>query len=227
MRRFRQGETAVRRDLFRDRVWSAHALRVVADGPEALVLGCWPGTQMFAPTTWIDWLQTGDETARSRAIPQLACGHWQLGSWSWRSTAHLQWVPPEAWFSVHAFYEPTDGHRLTHWYVNFQQPMRRTAIGFDTFDLLLDLVIEPDLSRWTWKDEDEYAHGRRLGVVSEADHRAVQMAREEATAMIVEGTGPFASDAGWRNWRSEPHWPSPSLPTDTLTLGLPRPSGSG
>lgn len=48
--------------------------------------------------------------------------------------------------------------------------MRRTAIGFDTFDLLLDLVISPDLSQWTWKDEDEYTHGRRLRVVSESDH---------------------------------------------------------
>ncbi|MFF4507443.1 DUF402 domain-containing protein [Streptomyces sp. NPDC001401] len=221
MREWRPGETAVRRDVFRGQVWSAHALRVVEDGTQALVLGCRPGAEALAPTTWIEWLLTGDETARARALPHLAGGHWQLDRWSWRSTALLQWVPPEAWFSVNAFYDPSDGHQLSYWYVNFQQPMRRTAIGFDTFDLLLDLVIAPDLSQWRWKDEDEYAHGRRLGVVSEADHRAVEKAREEATAMIEERTGPFAADAVWRNWRSEPHWPSPSLPTGTLTVGLP------
>jgi hypothetical protein len=218
MRRFRPGETAVRRDLFRDKVWSALALRVVADGPEAFVLGCRPGAEMRAPTTWIDWLLTGDETARSQAVPDLACGQWQLGRWSWRNTAHLQWVPSDAWFSVNAFYDPTDGHQLTHWYVNFQHPMRRTAIGFDTFDLLLDLVIEPDLSRWTWKDEDEYAHGRRLGVVSEAEHRAVEEAREEALAMIEARVGPFAADEGWRHWRFAPEEPAPALPSDALSV---------
>ncbi|MGW2719947.1 DUF402 domain-containing protein [Streptomyces sp. NPDC001492] len=217
---FRPGETAVRRDVFRDKVWSAHALRVVEDGPEALVLAGRPGAELLAPTTWIEWLLTGDERARVRALPNLADGHWRLDRWSWRSTAHLQWVPSHVWFSVHAFYDPSDGHQLAHWYVNFQRPMRRTAIGFDTFDLLLDLVIAPDLSQWSWKDEDEYAQGRRLGVVTEADHRAVGEAREEATAMVEERSGPFAAAAGWRNWRSEPDWPAPALPADTLTAGL-------
>ncbi|NUQ99244.1 MAG: DUF402 domain-containing protein [Streptomyces sp.] len=218
MRRFLPGETAVRRDVFRERVWSALALRVVADAPEALVLGCRPGAEMRAPTNWIDWLLTGDATARSRAVPDLARGQWQLGRWSWRDTAHLQWVPADAWFSVNAFYDPADGHRLTHWYVNFQHPMRRTAIGFDTFDLLLDLVISPDLSQRTWKDEDEYAHGRRLGVVSESDHLAVEESRAEAVAMIEARLGPFAPDAGWRDWDSAPDQSAPELPADALSV---------
>ncbi|MGW2515590.1 DUF402 domain-containing protein [Streptomyces sp. NPDC001617] len=219
MRRFELGETAVRRDLYRDRVWSAAALRVVEDGPEALVLCCRPGAELLVPTTWIEWLLTGDETARSRAIPNLAGGDWRLDRWSWRDTAHLQWIPPDTWFSVNAFYEPSGDHPLTHWYVNFQHPMRRTALGFDTFDLLLDLVIDPDLAHWAWKDEDEYAQARRLGVVSQADHRAVEKAREEAVAMIEGRAGPFAAGAGWREWRSEPGWPVPELPADAVPTG--------
>jgi hypothetical protein len=39
MREFRAGETAVRRDVFRRKVRSAQALRVVEDTPEALGLG--------------------------------------------------------------------------------------------------------------------------------------------------------------------------------------------
>jgi len=120
MRRFEPGETAVRRDLFRDRVWSAAALRVVEDGPEALVLCCRPGAELLVPTTWIEWLLTGDETARSRAIPTFAGGDWRLDRWPWRDTAHLQWIPPDTWFSVNAFYEPSGDHPLTHWYVTFQ-----------------------------------------------------------------------------------------------------------
>lgn len=222
MQGFRPGETAVRRDVFRRKVWSVHALQVVEDGAEALVLGCRPGAAVLAPTTWIEWLLTGDEAARIRALPDLADGGWQLGRWSWRDTAHLQWVPPDTWFSVNAFYDVSDGHRLTNWYVNFQRPMRRTALGFDTFDLLLDLVVAPDLSRWDWKDEDEYAHGRRLGVVSEADHRAVEQARGQAVAMIEERRGPFTREANWQTWRPDPDQPAPSLPADVLTFGLDR-----
>jgi protein associated with RNAse G/E len=218
MREFQPGGTAVRRDVFRRKVWSAHALRVVEDTAEALVVGCRPGAESLVPTTWIEWLRTGDETARLRALPNLARGNWQLGQWTWRSTAHLQWVPPDTWFSVNAFFDATGEGQLAHWYVNFQRPMRRTPIGFDTFDLLLDLVVAPDLSRWEWKDEDEYAHGRRLGVVSENDHRAVGRAREEAVAMIGEAVGPFAVDRGLRNWRPEPHWPDPRLPAGVLAL---------
>ncbi|WP_043664352.1 DUF402 domain-containing protein [Streptomyces xylophagus] len=218
MQEFQPGETAVRRDVFGRQVWSAHALRVVEDTAEALVLGCGPGAELLVPTTWIEWLLTGDETARLRALPNLAHGNWQLGPWTWRSTDHLQWVPPDAWFSVNAFFDATGDRRLTHWYVNFQHPMRRTPIGFDTFDLLLDLVVAPDLSRWDWKDEDEYAHGRRLGVVSEADHRAVERAREEAVALIEAGVGPFATEQGLSDWRHDPHRPAPQLPTDVLAL---------
>ncbi|WP_217545715.1 DUF402 domain-containing protein [Streptomyces sp. GbtcB6] len=220
MRWFRSGETAVRRDVFRRKVWSAHALHVVDDSAEALVVGCPPGADVLAPTTWIEWLLTGDEEVRIRALPALADGNWQLGRWSWRDTAHLQWVPPDTWFSVNAFYDVSAGHRLTNWYVNFQRPMRRTDLGFDTFDLLLDLVVAPDLSRWDWKDEGEYAHGRRLGVVSEADHRAVEQARAQAVAMIEERGGPFATEANRRAWRPEPDRPAPSLPDDVLTFGL-------
>ncbi|MFJ9626429.1 DUF402 domain-containing protein [Streptomyces sp. NPDC101175] len=216
---FQPGETAVRRDVFRRKVWSAHALRVVEDTSEALVLGCRPGAELLVPTTWIDWMTTGDESVRLRALPNLATGTWRLGHWTWRDTAHLQWVPPDRWFSVNAFYDDVPGeHRLRHWYVNFQRPMRRTPVGFDTFDLLLDLVVAPDLSRRDWKDEDEYAHGRRLGVVGEADHRAVGEAREEVLAMIGAGAGPFAFDRGLRDWRSASDRPPPVLPADVLTV---------
>ncbi|WP_405835869.1 hypothetical protein [Streptomyces sp. NBC_01518] len=112
MREFQPGETAVRRDVFRGKVWSAHALRVVEDTAEALVLGCRPGAESLAPTTWIESLLTGDETARLRALPNLADGNWQLGQWIWRDTAHLQWVPPDRWFSVNAFFDVAGDGRL-------------------------------------------------------------------------------------------------------------------
>ena len=34
---------------------------------------------------------------------------------------------------------------LRNWYGNIQAPLKRTAIGFDTADYLLDVWIDPDL----------------------------------------------------------------------------------
>ncbi|MCX4529303.1 DUF402 domain-containing protein [Streptomyces sp. NBC_01551] len=115
--------------------------------------------------------------ARASSSRYLAAGQWELSSWRWQETAVLLWNPPGTYFTINAFYDPTLDHRLLRWYVNFQRPLRRTSIGFDTFDLFLDLIVDPDLSRWTWKDHDEYAHARRLGVVTDDDYRAVDLAQ--------------------------------------------------
>ncbi|MFD6911298.1 DUF402 domain-containing protein [Streptomyces virginiae] len=131
----------------------------------------------------------------------------------WQETDLLLWKPPEAWFSINAFYVPDgDGRRLRNWYVNFEHPTRRTEAGFDTFDLTVDLLIDPDLTRWEWKDEDEYAHVRRLGIVSDAEHQAVDAARAQVFGMLADRSGPFAAGNRWAVWRWEPTWPAPRLP---------------
>ncbi|WP_406131133.1 hypothetical protein [Streptomyces sp. NBC_00989] len=84
MREFQPGDTAVWRDVFRRKVWSAHALRVVEDTAEALVPGRRPGAELLVPTTWIEWPRTGDETVRLRALPNLADDNRRLGHWTWR-----------------------------------------------------------------------------------------------------------------------------------------------
>jgi hypothetical protein len=45
---------------------------------------------------------------------------------------------------------------LTHlgWYINLQRPMRRNLAGLEAMDLMLDVVVEPDLSS-RWKDREE------------------------------------------------------------------------
>lgn len=212
--------TVVRRDVLGGKVWTAHAFRLVEDTDEALVVACRPGAELLSPTTWTAWLRTGDDEVRKQALPNLATGWWHLEPWVWRDTALLSWNPPDTWFNVNAFYDLAADHRMTGWYVNFQRPLRRTSIGFDTFDLLLDLVIAPDLSTWQWKDEDEYAQALRLGVVAEEEYLAVEHARDQVLAMIANREGPFAPDAAWPSWRSDPSWPAPALPRDVLTTDL-------
>ncbi|MEZ7005455.1 MULTISPECIES: hypothetical protein [Streptomyces] len=72
-------------------------------------------------------------------------------------------------------------------------------------------VVAPDLTRWEWKDEDEYAHVRRLGIVSDTESQAVDAARGEVLAMLTERSGGFAQVEQWAAWRWDPAWPTPRL----------------
>ena len=86
---FPEGSTVVRRDVWRGKVWTAAPYRVIRDTGTELVLACWPGVEMLAPVTWIEWLRTGDDAVRKLAIPSLATGRWELGQWTWRDTTLL------------------------------------------------------------------------------------------------------------------------------------------
>ena len=66
------------------------------------------------------------------------------------------------------------------WYVNLQQPLRRTPLGFEAMDMMLDVVVEPDLT-WRWKDEDEFADLLDRGLVDAATGDRV---RREGEAVI-------------------------------------------
>jgi hypothetical protein len=79
--------------------------------------------------------------------------------------------------------------------------------------------LVPDLSGYTWKDEDEYAQGRRLGLVNDALHARIDEARQQVVALIETGSDPFAQD--WSTWRHDPTWPIPVLPDDALTVSPP------
>jgi predicted RNA-binding protein associated with RNAse of E/G family len=209
---FAAGTTAVRRDVLHGRVWTAMPHRVVRDTGRELVLAYWPGIESAAPTTWIDWLGSGDEATRKQSIGNLVSGRWELGRWVWRDTTVLSWFGADEDFSVHRFWDRA-GQPL-RWYVNFERPVQRTRIGIDTFDLVLDLVIAPDRSRWEWKDEDEYAQGRRLGLIGEAEHRRIERARERAVALVQAGRGPFAQEVGTRP--PQVGGPVPVLPPEAL-----------
>ncbi len=210
MRIFEAGQTVVRRDVHRTgRVWCEQAMRVVADTSEALVAACAPGADACWPTLYAKARADNDRSMRTEAFEALATGEWDLSPGSWQDTELLLWRPPATWFSIYAFYTSAG---LRNWYVNFEHPTVRTVDGFDTFDLTVDLVVDPDLTTLTWKDEDEYAHVRRLGIVTDSEHQAVDVARAQVLAMIEERSGPFAEADAWAEWRWDPAWPTPRLP---------------
>jgi predicted RNA-binding protein associated with RNAse of E/G family len=75
---------------------------------------------------------------------------------------------------------------------------------------MLDVVVEPDLSRWRWKDEDHLAEAVEDGVFSPAEGKAIRREGERVIGLIEAGTPPF--DAHWAAWRPDPAWPIPTLP---------------
>ena len=189
------------------------AYRGLADDGTDVVMACWPGAQGPAPTTWIEWLRTGDDQVRKQAIPNLVRGRWELGPWAWQRTTLVSHMHAGDYFSVNRYL--ADDLDPPGWYVNFELPYRRTAIGFDTFDLLLDLIVAADRSTHWWKDEDEYDQARRLGLITDAVHAHVDTAREEVLSLAHAGQGPFTHD--WSRWRPSPAWPVPTLPGGSLT----------
>ncbi|MBL0345175.1 MAG: DUF402 domain-containing protein [Anaerolineales bacterium] len=76
---------------------------------------------------------------------------------TWKRTDVLMLIVPGEAFSTYLMRE-TDTKNLDCWYVNLQEPIRRTPIGFDTMDHTLDIVINPDMSEWKWKDDDEFVN---------------------------------------------------------------------
>jgi hypothetical protein len=206
---FTEGSTVVLRDVLRGKVWTASPHRVIRDTGTQLVLTTWPGAEMLKPTTWTQSLRTGDATVRKQALPNLAAGRWELDWWTWQRTTILKRSRTGDYFSVSQFFDAQG--RCDEWYVDFIRPWQRTALGIDTFDLFLDLVIKADLSGYQWKDEDEYAQARRLGVVDDPLHRHVESAREQVVSLVQSGRGPFAED--WSSWQRDPAWPTPVLPT--------------
>ncbi|SEB59707.1 DUF402 domain-containing protein [Streptomyces sp. TLI_105] len=163
---------------------------------------------------------------RTEAFDAMATGRWDLAAAVWQETDLLLWKPPAAWFRINAFFVPdSGGRRPRNWYVDFEHPTRRTEAGFDTFDLTIDMLVDPDLARWEWKDEDEYAHVRRLGIISDIEHQAVDDARAQVLTMLADRAGVFAYAERWAAWAWEPAWPTPRLPRTTATAERVAPEG--
>ncbi|MEV0717780.1 DUF402 domain-containing protein [Asanoa sp. NPDC050611] len=199
---FTPGTTVAWRNVFGGRVWSAIPCRVLQDTGTVVTVAHWPGVSCLVPELW----RSGE---RGALLRDLISGEWRVSPFVWQSTTVISWLGVDPDFSIH-FYR---GSNRSWWYVNFQLPCVRGAATVDTFDLLVDLVLSADLAEVTWKDEDEYADGRRLGLIDSATHARVSLARDRALNMARTGVGPFA-DTVWREWS-----PTSDCSLPTLTAG--------
>ena len=104
------------------------------------------------------------------------------------------------------------GSGFEGWYVNLVSPWRRTRLGFDTWDQILDLVIVDDLSSWAWKDEDEFAFALREGQISPGEADRIRTEGLRAVELIDRRRFPF--DDSWTRFQPDDDRPIPTLPPD-------------
>lgn len=134
-----------------------------------------------------------------------------LFDWVWVETDVLMLVIPGAAHSIYLMWE--EGHtKLRCWYINLQEPLRRTSIGFDSMDHMLDIVVSPDRSEWWWKDEDEFREAEEIGVYSPEEAKAIRMEGEKVVKLILSGQSIIHD--GWERWKPPADWEIPELSVD-------------
>ena len=194
---FNPGEPILLREIHRGRVWAARPVRVVEDGLDRTVVYLAPGTR---------WKRPVGPNGQLLRIPSDS---WSLGDAEWIGNATLRIMPAGrahsilVWWGVPAW-------EFGGWYVNLEEAMRRTPLGFDYLDQILDIVIAPDRSSSAWKDEDELEVAQNRGLFIGEQAAAIRAEGEGVLAELAAGAIPFSED--WPSWRPDPSWAPVELP---------------
>ena len=99
---------------------------------------------------------------------------------------------------------------LRCWYVHLQEVQRRTRIGVDTMDQMLDIVISPDRMSWNWKDEDELSQAEAIGVYTHEKAAGIRAEGKRVISKMQANASPFCD--GWDEWRPPKEWEIPGFP---------------
>ena len=95
------------------------------------------------------------------------------------------------------------------WYVNLQEPFRRTATGYDTQDLELDIVVSVDGS-WRLKDDEVLEQRVREGRLTRDQVADVRAEALRVTDELDAARKWWSDD--WARWRPDPEWPKSAFP---------------
>lgn len=202
---FEPGSVIICRELWDGLLWAARPAVVVSDDADGLqhwcpagAVGCFATSRFFPGREHL--------TREERQLVSLESRRWHYRGVPARG-ASLTFLREGSWASVAATWYP-DG-RFAHWYVNFQLPMRRWARGYDTLDLVIDIVVAPDWS-WTWKDIRPFENAISRGLFDSTVEDAVKEEAERIERSIAARTGPF--NPRWLDWVAPHEWAEPQLP---------------
>jgi predicted RNA-binding protein associated with RNAse of E/G family len=189
------GDRIVLREVWNGKVWAARPVTVVRDDDDLIALYLPIGTGWKRP------VRLDGSRLRMPSEP------WILADDVWRDKSVLHLVRPGAAHAVWAMWDRA--WKFIGWYVNLQEPLRRSPVGFDYMDQMLDLVVAPDLSEWHWKDEDELDQEVVEGLLTRAEADGVKAEGDRVVRMLENRASPFSD--GWGSWRPDPAWPLPAL----------------
>src|SRR3954469_9914856 len=179
MARWAAGDRIVRREVWRGRLLSAMAVTVVEDSSDLLVVHVAEGTPFAFPEG--DWPSP----------------HPWSGNRAWSGHGVLMLHRPDDPYAVWVFWSGND-RVFDRWYVNFQQPLRRTDDGFETLDHELDLWSR-DLRTWHWKDVALFAQRTEAGWFTAEEAAAIEVDARRVHAELARGGAWW--DPGWAEWR--------------------------
>ena len=182
------GQIVLRREVLNDgRSWMSVPVVVVEDRPDLLATYIAEGTPFEFPD--------GDWPAPGGVHP------WHERT-RWQGHGLLMLQRPGDAYAIWLFWHGPE-REFRGWYVNLQEPFRRTAAGYDTQDLELDIWVPLD-GPWHWKDDellDQRVCEGRFTVAQAADIRAVGAA---IGADLDAGRRWWSED--WASWTPDPAW---------------------
>jgi hypothetical protein len=193
---FSPGQHIVLRQMSFGKIWQARPAIVVRDTPELMAFFVPPGSI---------WKDAAEAIRPAERVHRT----WSHIDSVWGFGGILRLSVPGAHYSV-VLLRNTDG-TLYRWYINLEDPLCRTRLGFDYEDRILDIVIKPDLSNWSWMDEDELEEVVSAGLVSKEKVADMYAEGEIVVKRILSGRSPFN---GWEKWRPGPSWKVPVLPEE-------------
>lgn len=187
-------QTALLRLIYRSKVRWALPHILVDETSDRVALLIVPGVRGKGP----------EKHGQSDYMGQLLDG-WGTSEHLWHTNRTLRLTPFDSGYSIDLYWRATTDEFLGY-QINLQEPLRRTSLGFDTFDQELDIQVAPDGS-WRWKDVDSFERGVATGVFSHDEGRAIRELARDMAGRIDE-----LIPTGWESWKPDPEWPLPTLP---------------
>lgn len=182
----RHGDVVMRREVWRGTAHLIYPARVVEDAGDLLTLFLASETPLLSPEGSWPWSDTHP---------------WAAGG-VWRGHGVLQILSAVESVSTWVFWAGEERH-LDAWYINLQEPFRRTPDGIETQDLELDFVVAPDGS-WEKKDDHLLDAWVEKGRWSAAEVAGIREIGSQVETELRAGHRWW--DVRWAAWEPPSHW---------------------
>jgi len=199
-----RGDVIVERQIWHGLIAAAFPTIVVEDTPDHIVTYMAPGA-LFG---FLDDVPYPSPTGH----------HPRYGLGSWQGHGMLAVTPKSGNVSVQHYWRGPD-RQFACWYLNIQEPMRPTSIGYDSQDLELDIVVAPDGS-WSVKDDEVLDQRVAEGRWSAEEAEAIRAMGAQVIREVLKPKR-WWWDTSWSAWTPDDSLPVPLLPSGWSEAPVP------